>query len=64
VKNGDISLAARKNIAERLKTIGEAFDDTLREERKIGSSARQGTTMVLAIRNWQFSAFLSLERTT
>jgi DNA-binding Xre family transcriptional regulator len=64
VKNGDISLAARNTIAERLKTIGHAFDDTLREERKIGSSARQGTTMVLAIRNWQFSAFLALERPT
>jgi len=62
VKNGDISLAARTQLAERLKVIGQAFDDTNREERKLPNEERQGTTMVLAIRNWQFDAFTRHER--
>jgi len=62
VKNGDISVAARKQLVERLKVIGQAFDDTNREERKLKQDDRFGTTMVLAIRNWQFQAFTALER--
>ena len=63
VKNGDISMPARKQLVDRLKVIGQAFDDTNREERKLHPDERKGTTMVLAIRNWQFQAFVSLERT-
>jgi len=62
VKNGDISISARKQLVDRLKVIGQAFDDTNREERKLSSDDRKGTTMVLAIRHWQFQAFVSLER--
>ncbi len=62
VKNGDISMAARKQLVDRLKVIGQAFDDTNREERKLQPEDRKGTTMVLAIRNWQFQAFVELER--
>jgi len=62
VKNGDISLAARVQLVERLKVIGQVFDDTNREERKLGPEDRKGTTMVLAIRNWQFQAFVAMER--
>jgi len=62
VKNGDISMAARKQLVERLKTIGQVFDDTNREERKLKPDERKGTTMVLAVRNWQFQAFVALER--
>ncbi len=62
VKNGDISAVARQQIVERLHSIGQLFDDTVREERKLPLEQRQGTTMVLAIRNWMFEAFKSLER--
>lgn len=62
VKNGDMSLAARQQLVERLKAVGQAFDDTNREERKLPQSDRNGTTMVLAIRHWQFDAFTRLER--
>jgi len=62
VKNGDISNAARKQLIERLKVIGQAFDDTNRKERKLNPDDRVGTTMVLAIRHWQFQAFVALER--
>jgi len=62
VKNGDISSVARQQILERLHSIGQLFDDTVREERKLPLTERQGTTMVLAIRHWMFEAFVKLER--
>ena len=62
VKNGDISIVAKQQIMERLHSIGQLFDDTVREERKLPLDQRQGTTMVLAIRNWTLQAFESLER--
>ena len=64
VKNGDISAVARQQLLERLNTVGQLFDDTVREERKLPLEQRQGTTMVLAIRHWMFDAFSQLERTT
>ncbi len=62
VKNGDISIVAKQQIMQRLHSIGQLFDDTVREERKLPLDQREGTTMVLAIRNWMFQAFVSLER--
>ena len=62
VKNGDISAVARQQILERLHHIGQMFDDTVREERKLPLDQRQGTTMVLALRHWMFDAFSKLER--
>ena len=62
VKNGDISAVARQQILERLHHIGQMFDDTVREERKLPLDQRQGTTMVLAVRHWIFDAFAKLER--
>lgn len=62
VKNGDISQVGRQQLLERLHSIGQLFDDTVREERKLPLEQRQGTTMVLAIRHWMFEAFAALER--
>ena len=62
VKNGDISAVARQQILERLYHIGQMFDDTVIEERKLPLDQRQGTTMVLAVRHWIFDAFAKLER--
>ncbi len=62
VKNGDISLVGRQQLLERLHSIGQLFDDTVREERRLPLEQRQGTTMVLAIRHWMFEAFTALER--
>jgi len=62
VKNGDISAVARQQLLERMLSLGQVFDDTVREERSLQFKQRQGTTMVLAIRNWVFEAFEALER--
>lgn len=62
VKNGDITKQARQQIVERLNAIGRLFDDTTRQERKLPFGERRGSTMVLAIRNWELNAFVALER--
>ncbi len=62
VKNGMLSKKSQLQLAERLQAIGELFDDASREERKLPANQRQGTTMVLAIRNWFFEGFRELER--
>ena len=62
VKNGDLTRASQRLLAERLQGIGQMFDDINREERRQPSSRRQGTTMILALRNWQFTVFSKLER--
>ena len=62
VKNGDISGVSRQQLGERLDSIGQVFDDLAWEERKLPRTEKQGTTMVLAIRHWEFSAFVRFLR--
>jgi len=62
VKNGDIPLAARQQILARLQSVGQLFDDSVREAKKLSRDQVEGTTMVLAIREWMFDAFAELER--
>ena len=62
VKNGDISVASRAQLCERLAGLGQQFDDVVIDERKLPLNQRIGTTMVLAIRNWEFEAFAKFRR--
>ena len=62
VKNGMLSKTSQLQLGERMQAIGDHFDDATRDERKLPVSQRQGTTMVLAIRNWFFEGFRQLER--
>jgi len=62
VKNGMLSRKSQIQLIEKLKAIGELFDDTSWDERKIPASEQHGTSMVLAIRHWFFEGFKELER--
>jgi len=62
VKNGMLSRKSHIQLIEKLKAIGDLFDDTNWEERKLPVSDRHGTTMVLAMRHWFFEGFRHLER--
>ena len=64
VKNGDLTRASQRLLVERIQGIGQLFDDINREERRQPYSRRQGTTMILALRNWQFTVFSNMERDT
>lgn len=63
IKNGDITRNGQRKIIERLEGIGALFDDICREDRKRPLSERKGTTMMLALRDWEFTAFTKYERT-
>jgi len=62
VKNGMLTRRSQIQLIERLKAIGDLFDDTTWDERKLSASDRHGTTMVLAMRHWFFEGFRHLER--
>jgi len=62
VKNGMLSRRGQLQVREKLKTTGDLFDDLTWDERKLPAVERHGTTMVLAIRDWFFDGFRSLER--
>jgi len=62
VKNGMLTRRSQVQLMERLKAMGELFDDTTWDERKLSATERRGTTMVLAIRQWFFEGFRHLER--
>lgn len=61
-KNGQLSKRAQAALQDKLISIGQLFDDTTWEERKLPADKRHGVTMVLAIRDWVFEAFRELER--
>ncbi|MGB5258006.1 MAG: helix-turn-helix transcriptional regulator [Woeseiaceae bacterium] len=62
VKNGMLTRKSQLQLIDKLKAIGELFDDTTWDERKLSATERRGTTMVLAIRHWFFEGFRHLER--
>ena len=62
VKNGMLTRKSQLQLIEKLKAMGELFDDTTWDERKLSATERRGTTMVLAIRHWFFEGFRHLER--
>ena len=62
VKNGMLSAKSQRLLIEKLKAMGDLFDDTTWEERKLPANSQLGTTMVLAIRHWFFEGFRHLER--
>lgn len=62
VKNGMLSRKSQIQLIDKLKSIGELFDDTAWDERKIPARDQHGTSMVLAIRHWFFEGFRDLER--
>ena len=62
VKNGMLTRKSQLQLIEKLKGMGDLFDDTTWDERKLSATERRGTTMVLALRHWFFEGFRHLER--
>jgi len=61
-KIGDLSCKSMSQLIERLKSVGDYCDDLIQEDKKQPFDQRHGSGMVLAIRNWGFSAFNDLRR--
>jgi DNA-binding Xre family transcriptional regulator len=62
VKNGMLTRKSQRQLLDKLRAIGELFDDTIWEERKLPARDKLGTSMVLAVRHSFFRAFRELER--
>ena len=61
-RSGDISHHTFSLLVQRLQAAGALFDDLARDDRKLDNTQKHGTTMLLAIRHWQFAAFSNQER--
>ncbi|WP_415912937.1 sigma factor-like helix-turn-helix DNA-binding protein [Neptuniibacter sp. QD37_11] len=57
VLNGIMTDASNLALQERLKEVAKEFNQTLRTDSKKPIKERNGTTMVLAVRKWQFAGF-------
>lgn len=57
VKLGDLSDKSISQVIERLNSVGELYEELSKEDRKQAFDKRFGTSMVLAIRKWEFDAF-------
>jgi len=62
VKNGMLSKKSQLQLVERLKVIGDMFDDATWSDRKLPVADKVGVSMVVAMRDWFFRAFTELER--
>jgi len=57
IKLGDLSEKSILQIIDRVNGVGELYDDLSKEDSKQPFGTRHGTSMVLAIRKWEFDAF-------
>ncbi|MCP4288746.1 MAG: helix-turn-helix transcriptional regulator [Gammaproteobacteria bacterium] len=62
VCNADLSPQARQQLIERMQRVEQLFEELSLREKKLPNEDKQGTTMVLAVRPWGFTAFVQLER--
>ncbi len=62
VKIGDLSDKSIMQLIERIKGVGGLYEELTQEDRKQAFSKRFGTSMVLAIRKWEFQAFAAYQK--
>lgn len=62
VANGSLPLASVERLMEQMQQLRGRFEDETRQARSLPVDRKEGTTMVVAIRQWQFAAFQALER--
>ncbi len=58
------SLSARSNelLQQRVRKLAEEFDALVDEDRSLDRALRDGMTMVMALRPWEFAQFTALRR--
>lgn len=57
VKLGDLSNRSISQIIDRLRSVGELYEELSKEDRKQPFERKFGSSMVVAIRKWEFDAF-------
>jgi hypothetical protein len=49
-------------LQQRIRKLMEEFDALVDEDRSLDPSLREGTTLVMAMRPWEFAQFTALRR--
>ena len=61
--HGSVSRAIAPSFVDRLQRVAQDFAQQHQADQKMPQKEREGYTLVLAMRNWEFSAFTQLRRT-
>jgi DNA-binding Xre family transcriptional regulator len=60
--HGNINSAVAASFAERINRLGQDFAAQHLADRKLDAKHREGYTVIMGIRRWEFSAFTDLRR--
>jgi len=60
--HGGISRALAPSFLERLQKVAQDFAQQHQADQKLASREREGYTLLLGMRSWEFSAFAQLRR--
>ena len=60
--HGSISRAVAPSFLDRLQRVAQDFSQQHLADQKLGAKDREGYTLVLAMRSWEFEAFTQLRR--
>ena len=60
--HGTISRALAPSFLERLQRVAQDFAMQHQSDQKLAAEHREGYTLLLAMRRWEFEAFQSLRR--
>ncbi|HYF19338.1 MAG TPA: helix-turn-helix transcriptional regulator [Ramlibacter sp.] len=60
--HGSISRAIAPSFVDRLQRLAQDFAQQHQADQKLSEKAREGYTLVLAMRSWEFGAFTKLRR--
>ncbi len=60
--HGNVSASSATTFAERLNRLGQDFGAQHLADRKLDPEHREGFTLIMGLRRWEFSAFTQLRR--
>ena len=60
--HGSVSRAIAPSFVDRLQRVAQDFAQQHQADQKLAAKEREGYTLVLAMRSWEFSAFAQLRR--
>jgi hypothetical protein len=60
--HGSVSRAIAPSFVERMQRLAQDFSQQHQADQKLAETAREGYTLVMAMRSWEFEAFTRLRR--
>jgi transcriptional regulator with XRE-family HTH domain len=59
---GSLSAKSNELLQQRIRKLAEEFDALVEEDRSLDRALRDGTTLVMAMRPWEYAQFTALRR--